>query len=692
VEDKNSSKDFLKNLEEKIKKKKKKTPLSPKKNSGMGNRVTLILLLVFVVFTFIIFNNPGTSPESTQISYSELIDNIKNKKVSELTVVNNDMARFRMDGKAYDAQIPLSTTVLEPLLIENNVSFKYEKEEDSKFLIIALNFLPWIILMLFFWFIISRQFRGKGGGAFSFGRSKAKLVNSAEIRETFKDVEGCQESKEELKEIISFLKDPKKYTDIGAKIPKGVLLTGPPGTGKTLLAKAVAGEAKVPFFSMSGSDFVEMFVGVGASRVRDLFENGKKNAPCIIFIDELDAVGRMRGAGYGGGHDEREQTLNQMLVEMDGFDTNDSVIIMAATNRSDVLDHALLRPGRFDRQIVVDIPDAKGRLGILKIHVAKIKLEPDVDLDKIARSTIGFTGADIANMVNESAILAARKDKKSVGHDDFESARDKVMMGTERKSMMISPEEKKNTAYHEAGHTLVGILEKNANMLHKVSIIPRGRALGQTYFLPEDGQYTLSRSKAEAQLMVSYGGRVAEEVMFGDYSNGAANDIQTVTKIARAMVCEWGMSRLGPIAFGEQDQPIFIGREITQKEEQSDYTLRKVDGEIKFILDKAYKDVVTLIKKNKDKLVTIAQLLLEKETVSVEEVYDRLKLKKPKQLSEGLLGTPNNKAGTKKATNEADPGKKVSGEADPGEQAEVKEKKKDKNDETPKSPQDSQAK
>ena len=467
-----------------------------------------------------------------------------------------------------------------------------------------------------------RQVQGSNNRAMSFGKSRARLLTKEDVKVTFKDVEGCKEAKEELVEVVQFLKDPVKFTKLGAKIPKGVLLVGPPGTGKTLLAKAVAGEANVPFFSMSGSEFVEMFVGVGASRVRDLFEQGKRSAPCIIFIDELDAVGRTRGAGYGGGHDEREQTLNQMLVEMDGFNTDTRIIIFAATNRPDVLDPALLRPGRFDRQVVVDLPDVKGREGIFKVHVSKIQHDPSIDLYHLARATPGFSGADIANMVNEAALIAARNDKPRVELPDFEEARDKVMMGPERRSILISEREKLNTAYHEAGHTLMAVLLQNTDSLHKVTIVPRGRSLGATWTLPSDGRYTLQRKKAIDEMSLLLGGRVAEEFKFGEDSvtTGASNDIERVTEMARRMVCEWGMSKLGPIAFGQKEQPIFLGKEIARHKDYSEETAQKIDEEVHRFVMKAYERTQRLLKENSDKFESLAKELFEKESLDIEDI------------------------------------------------------------------------
>jgi cell division protease FtsH len=466
-----------------------------------------------------------------------------------------------------------------------------------------------------------RQMQGGPRGIFSFGKSKAKLLTGSRPKVTFMDVAGCDEAKQELQEIIEFLRDPGKFQKLGGKIPKGALLLGAPGTGKTLLARAVAGEAQVPFFSMSGSDFVEMFVGVGASRVRDLFEQGKRNAPCIIFIDEIDAVGRHRGAGLGGGHDEREQTLNQLLVEMDGFESNEGVILVAATNRPDVLDPALLRPGRFDRQIVVDQPDVKGREGILKVHAKKIKLGDDVDLRIVARGTPGMSGADLANLVNEAALLAARKDHKAVSMADFEEAKDKVMMGTERKSLVISAEEKKTTAYHEAGHALVAKLIPGSDPVHKVTIIPRGLALGLTHYLPIDERHTLAKEYLETRLVHMMGGRVAERLKFNHLTTGAGNDLQQATGLARKMVCDWGMSeKLGPLSFGGKDDEIFIGRDFAKRRDYSEATAQEIDTEIRRVVLEAEKKATGLLSKNIDKLDLLAAALLEKEILDGAEI------------------------------------------------------------------------
>ena len=490
---------------------------------------------------------------------------------------------------------------------------------SGDWILILLNAAPLILLVGFCLFLM-RQMQAGGNKALSFGKSRARLLSAQQKKATFKDVAGTDEAKEELQEIIEFLKDPQKFQKLGGRIPKGVLLVGPPGTGKTLLARAIAGEANVPFFSISGSDFVEMFVGVGASRVRDLFEQGKKNAPCIIFIDEIDAVGRHRGAGLGGGHDEREQTLNALLVEMDGFESNEGVILIAATNRPDVLDPALLRPGRFDRRVVVARPDVKGREEILRVHTRKVPLSDDVELSIIARGTPGFSGADLANLVNEAALWAARQNRKFVMMVDFEMSKDKVMMGVERRSMILSDEEKKNTAYHEAGHALVAAMTPGADPVHKVTIIPRGMALGLTMQLPEDDKHTYTREYLEAMLAVLMGGRSAEEIFLGHITTGAGNDIERATEIARNMVCEWGMSELGPLAYGKKDEAIFLGREIAQHRDYSEDTAIQIDKEVKRIVNGGYENAKRLLSNNRETLERIAQALLEREVIDANEV------------------------------------------------------------------------
>jgi cell division protease FtsH len=498
----------------------------------------------------------------------------------------------------------------------------FEKEDASPFWSSTLiTLLPMVFIGLMF-FLFMRQLQAGGGKAMSFGKSKARMLNDSQNKVTFADVAGVDEAKDEVEEIIAFLKDPKKFQRLGGRIPKGVLMIGPPGTGKTLLARAIAGEAGVPFFSISGSDFVEMFVGVGASRVRDLFEQGKKHAPCIIFIDEIDAVGRHRGAGLGGGHDEREQTLNQLLVEMDGFESNEGVIIIAATNRPDVLDPAILRPGRFDRRITVTRPDVRGREAILRVHAKKTPLAPDVDLSMIARGTPGFTGADLENLVNEAALLAARQDKDAVAMLDFEMAKDKVYMGTERRSMLISDEEKRNTAIHEAGHTLISVLINHHDPVHKVTIIPRGPALGVTWYLPKDDRHNLSKEQAESSIAVALGGRIAEEIIFGKLTTGAGNDIEKATEIARKMVCEWGMSeKLGPLAYGRKEESIFLGRDYgSRQQDYSEQTAVEIDQEVRGIVHRQYEKVKHLLAENQQHLESLAKALIERETLDADDI------------------------------------------------------------------------
>ena len=507
----------------------------------------------------------GSKPPGAQPKFSELVEQVKDGKVDSVTLnsTTGDINGKYKNGDEFHSVIPTNYNDFTKLLLDKKVSVKVEKDNGGNWVSILVNAIPFVLL-LGFWIFMMRQMQSGGNKALSFGKSRARLHSSQQKKVTFKDVAGVEEAKEELQEIIEFLREPQKFQKLGGRIPKGVLLIGSPGTGKTLLARAIAGEANVPFFSISGSDFVEMFVGVGASRVRDLFEQGKKNAPCIVFIDEIDAVGRHRGAGLGGGHDEREQTLNQLLVEMDGFESNEGVILVAATNRPDVLDPALLRPGRFDRRVVVGRPDVKGREQILKVHTKKTPLSDDVDLTAIARGTPGFAGADLANLVNEAALIAARQNRKVVTQYDFEIAKDKVMMGVERKSLIISDEEKRNTAFHEAGHALVAALIPEADPVHKVTIIPRGMALGLTQQLPLDDKHSYSKVYLEAQLAILMGGRIAEEIFMHHITTGAGNDIERATDMARKMVCEWGMSELGPLSFGKREEQIFLGREIAQ--------------------------------------------------------------------------------------------------------------------------------
>ncbi|MCL6494420.1 MAG: ATP-dependent zinc metalloprotease FtsH [Ignavibacterium sp.] len=558
---------------------------------------------------------------SAKITKKDINDYYFNAELNSETTVKVGTRSF--PTKAISVYIP------EPIIKEQEAKWRelgiqYTFEKDStEWLNIIIGFLPWILIIAI-WIVIMRRMQGQGGGTrgiFSFGKSKAKLITPSNKRVTFKDVAGADEAKLELQEIIEFLKEPSKFQKLGGKIPRGVLLLGPPGTGKTLLARAVAGEAGVPFFSISGADFVEMFVGVGASRVRDLFDQGKRHAPCIIFIDEIDAVGRHRGAGLGGGHDEREQTLNQLLVEMDGFEQNSGVIIIAATNRPDVLDPALLRPGRFDRQVVVDRPDVKGREGILKVHTRNIPLGDDVDLEVLAKGTPGLAGAELANLVNEAALLAARKNKKKVEMSDFEEAKDKVMMGMERKSLIISEEEKKTTAYHEIGHVLVAKKLPEADPVHKVTIIPRGRALGVTSYLPIDEKHTYSKEYLEAMITYALGGRAAEKLIFNHYTTGAGNDIEKATNIARKMVCEWGMSeRLGPLAYGAKEEEIFLGREIQRHKDYSEKTAQEIDDEVRTIIRNAEQRAENILKENIDLLHKLSKELLEREILDGEEI------------------------------------------------------------------------
>jgi len=570
-----------------------------------------------MLFVWFLQGRQGKNPQ--ELSFDKGLTYIKNKDVTkavirqdllELTTKSGEKFTSKLDDKGetrkqiYDAAAGTDTQIdLEPA-------------STGYVWILLINALPFLLLIGFLAFTL-RQMQAGGNKALSFGKSRAKLLNNQQKRVTFKDVAGVEEAKEELQEIIEFLKDPQKFQKLGGKIPKGVLMVGPPGTGKTLLAKAVAGEANVPFFSISGSDFVEMFVGVGASRVRDLFEQGKKNAPCIIFIDEIDAVGRHRGAGLGGGHDEREQTLNQLLVEMDGFESNDGVILMASTNRPDVLDPALLRPGRFDRRVVVGRPDVKGREGILKVHTRKIPLDENVEISVIARGTPGFTGADLANIVNEAALNAARYNKKVVTMSDFEIAKDKVLMGAERKSMVLSDEEKRLTAYHEAGHTLVGLKVPSADPVHKVSIIPRGMALGVTMQLPEGDRHSYTKEYLLSQIAILMGGRIAEEIYLGEdfVTTGASNDIERASELARSMVCEYGMSTLGPLTFGKKEEQIFLGREISQHRDYSEDTAIKIDQEVKKIIANQYDVARNVITQNNEAMVRLAEALLERETL-----------------------------------------------------------------------------
>lgn len=555
--------------------------------------------------------------------FSAFLDDVDNGRVREVDIRKNEIRVTQIDGYQYKTFSPsgYNSYNLVNDLRKKGIIIGSENTETSPWFSWVINGLVAVVVIGLMWILFMRQMQVGGNKALSFGKSRAKLLTSQQKRVTFRDVAGVDEAREELQEIIDFLKDPQKFIKLGGRIPKGVLLMGPPGTGKTLLARAIAGEANVPFFSISGSDFVEMFVGVGASRVRDLFEQGKKNAPCIIFIDEIDAVGRHRGAGLGGGHDEREQTLNQLLVEMDGFETNEGVILIAATNRPDVLDPALLRPGRFDRRIVVQRPDLKGREGILSVHTRKVPLAPDVDTKKIARGTPGFSGADLANLVNEAALIAARLNRKAVIHADFEYAKDKVLMGAERRSMIISDDEKRSTAYHEAGHALVAHLLPNTDPVHKVTIIPRGRAMGLTQQLPLDDRYNYSKDFLENMIAICLGGRISEELTLGQITTGAENDLETATELARKMVCEWGMSNeLGPVSLGKKEAEIFLGREFSQQNVIGPETAIKIDQEMKRIIVQNYDRAKNLLVENRHLLEKIAEALLERETLDTEEI------------------------------------------------------------------------
>ena len=597
-------------------------------NQFYKNLALWLVIGMIMIALFNIFNQPLNS--QSDVIFSEFMDQVEGGKVSEVTIQGDRVNGKYLDGSSFQTMTPSKDQDLVRILRDKGVRIVVvPPEQTSWYMNILISWFP-MILLLGIWIFFMRQMQAGGGKALSFGKSKARLMNEDKNKITFKDVAGVDEAKEELHEIIEFLKEPQKFNKLGGKIPKGVLLVGPPGTGKTLLAKAIAGEASVPFFSISGSDFVEMFVGVGASRVRDLFEQGKKNSPCIIFIDEIDAVGRHRGAGLGGGHDEREQTLNQLLVEMDGFENNEGVILIAATNRPDVLDPALLRPGRFDRQVMVDRPDVKGREGILKVHTATVPLTENVDLKIIARGTPGFTGADLANLVNEAALLAARDDKKCVGNDDFESAKDKVLMGVERRSMVISEKEKRTTAYHEAGHALVALKLPGTDPLHKVTIIPRGRALGVTMQLPEDEKHTYPRNFLYNNLAIFMGGRVAEEICLGQMTTGAGNDIERATEMARKMVCEWGMSeKMGPLTYGTKEEQVFLGKDFSQQKNFSDQTAKLIDQEVKALVMGGYEKACEIITEHRDSLEKMALALLDRETLGASEIKEIINGKIP---------------------------------------------------------------
>jgi len=583
-----------------------------------------LVICLMVVMLFQVFKQPERG--SASLSYSEFLSMVERGNVVQVTIQGDNISGISAQG-SFRTYAPKDAELIR-LLRSKDVKITAKPEDDSGWFQVLLSWVP-MLLLIGVWIFFMRQMQVGGGKALTFGKSKARLMTDSQEKVTFQDVAGIEEAKGELQEIIEFLRDPRKFTRLGGRIPKGVLLVGAPGTGKTLLARAIAGEAGVPFFSISGSDFVEMFVGVGASRVRDLFLQGKKHAPCIIFIDEIDAVGRHRGAGLGGGHDEREQTLNQLLVEMDGFESNEGVILISATNRPDVLDPALLRPGRFDRQVVVPVPDVKGREEILRVHVKKTILGDNVDVQTLARGTPGFTGADLENMVNEAALMAARRGKDRVEMTDFEDAKDKVLMGAERKSMIISDQEKRTTAYHESGHTLVAKLLPDTDPIHKVTIIPRGRALGLTQQLPLDEKHTYPKEYLLNSLCILMGGRAAEEIVLGIQTTGAGNDIERATGLARKMVCDFGMSdSLGPLSFGKKEDQIFLGREIFQHRDYSELTAQKIDEEVRTIVTDAYRKTSTLIKDNLEALHRLAGALLEKETLDGKQIDEILALLK----------------------------------------------------------------
>ncbi|GAB3290817.1 ATP-dependent zinc metalloprotease FtsH [Pseudidiomarina andamanensis] len=588
----------------------------------------LILWLVIAVVLMTVFNNFSQSgANGQQVAYSQFINQVHNGGVRSVDIDGRMIKAQSRSGEQFTTVVPTQydPKLLDDLL-ENNVEVNGKLPEEPS--ILAQIFISWfpMLLLIGVWIFFMRQMQGGGGrGAMSFGKSKARLMSEDQIKTTFADVAGCDEAKEEVSELVDYLKDPTKFQHLGGKIPKGVLMVGPPGTGKTLLAKAIAGEARVPFFSISGSDFVEMFVGVGASRVRDMFEQAKKAAPCIIFIDEIDAVGRQRGAGLGGGHDEREQTLNQMLVEMDGFEGNEGIIVIAATNRPDVLDPALLRPGRFDRQVVVGLPDVRGREQILKVHMRKVPLGKDVDASVIARGTPGFSGADLANLVNEAALFAARGNKKIVAMEEFEKAKDKIMMGAERRSMVMTEDEKAMTAYHEAGHAIVGRLVPEHDPVYKVSIIPRGRALGVTMYLPEQDRVSHSKQHLESMISSLFGGRIAEALIYGDekVTTGASNDIERATQIARKMVTQWGLSeKMGPLLYADDENEVFLGRSVTQHKHMSDETARAIDQEVKLFIDRNYDRAKRILEENVDILHTMKDALMKYETIDADQIDD----------------------------------------------------------------------
>jgi len=584
----------------------------------------LVIWLVIGLVLMTVFNQFNTRQQTQAVmDYSQFMEEVKAGRIAEVMIEGRDLKAKTTDGKPVNSYSPGDIWLVSDLL-KYNVKIKAKREEEPSLLMnIFVSWFP-MLLLIGVWIFFMRQMQGGGrGGAFSFGKSRARMIDESNNNITFADVAGCEEAKEEVSELVDFLRDPAKFQKLGGRIPKGVLMVGNPGTGKTLLARAIAGEAKVPFFSISGSDFVEMFVGVGAARVRDMFDQAKKHAPCIVFIDEIDAVGRQRGAGLGGGNDEREQTLNQLLVEMDGFEGTTGVIVIAATNRPDVLDPALLRPGRFDRQVVVPLPDIRGREQILLVHMRKVPVAPDVKAEIIARGTPGFSGADLANLVNEAALFAARKNKRLVDMDDFERAKDKIVMGAERRSMVMPEEERRNTAYHESGHAVVAKLLPKTDPVHKVTIIPRGRALGVTMQLPEQDRYSMDRDRLLSTITVLFGGRIAEEVFMGQMTTGASNDFERATTLARSMVTQWGMSdAMGPMVYGENEGEVFLGRSITTHKNVSEVTMQKVDAEIRKIIDEQYSLAKKLILDNRDKVEAMAKALLELETIDAEQIQD----------------------------------------------------------------------
>ena len=594
----------------------------------------LFLWLIIAIVLVSVFSNFGPrNSVAEKVSYSQFLKEVEQGMVNSVTVEDNKIIKGITKGnKHFVTYMPMPDNALLGQLLKSKVDVNgQEKQQESFLLHWFMNWLP-MLLLVGLWVFFMRQMQGGGGrGAMSFGRSRARLLGEDQVKVTFADVAGVDEAKDEVKELVDFLRDPTKFQNLGGRIPRGVLLVGSPGTGKTLLAKAVAGEAKVPFFTISGSDFVEMFVGVGASRVRDMFEQAKKHAPCIIFIDEIDAVGRHRGAGLGGGHDEREQTLNQLLVEMDGFEGNEGVIVVAATNRPDVLDPALLRPGRFDRQVVVPLPDIRGREQILRVHLQKVPVDADVEVKPIAQGTPGFSGADLANLVNEAALFAARSNKRKVGMQELDKAKDKIMMGTERRSMVMDDNEKKLTAYHEAGHAIVGLSVPEHDPVYKVSIIPRGRALGVTMFLPEQDRYSHSKRRLESQLSSLFGGRIAEELIFGveGVTTGASNDLMRSTEIAHKMVTTWGLSPLGPLTFGEEQEEVFLGRSMNKQKEMSDKTAQQIDDEVRAIIDRNYQRAKDILLANMDNLHLMAESLMKYETIDADQIKEIMSGQEP---------------------------------------------------------------